>query len=183
LRERFASSRSGQAWYMDFTIGLLLFTFALLAYFSYANNFQQEEKSSLELLSKDAQAISSSLLLSGYPNGWDSTSVVRIGIADEQKLNVTKVLNFKQINYTQTKIKFGTTYDYFVFFVNNKGEALNVSGVCGVGSPLINTGYGSAAGICNPINLTGINIKSLVNVERYLVYNSSVVKMVVYLWQ
>ncbi|MBI2647563.1 hypothetical protein HYW99_03730 [Candidatus Woesearchaeota archaeon] len=38
-------------------------------------------------------------------------------------------------------------------------------------------------GTCNPINITGIDVNNLVKTERYLIYNSKVVKMVVYVWQ
>ena len=126
---------------MDFAIALLLFTFTLIVYFSYTNNFQKEEQGDLNSIISDAKAISSSLTLSGYPSNWDNTTVVRIGIADDQRLNVTKLKIFKQLNYSQAKKKFGTFYDYFVFFTNNKGEVLNINGICGVGQPLVNVSY------------------------------------------
>lgn len=126
---------------MDFAIALLLFTFTVVVYFSYTNNFQKQEKGGLDVLLTDAKSISSSLVLSGYPNNWDNTTVVRIGIADEQKINITKLKSFKQLNYSLTKKKFGTVYDYFVFFVNNNGDVLNINGICGAGQPLINVTY------------------------------------------
>ena len=126
---------------MDFTVALLLFIFTLVVYFSYTTNSQKQEETKLELMLTDARAISSSLVLSGYPTDWDNTSVVRIGIADEQKLNVTKLKSFKQINYSITKNRFGTIYDYFVFFVNDKGEVLNINGICGVGNQNVNVTY------------------------------------------
>ncbi len=130
-----------QAWYMDFAIALLLFTFTLAVYFSYTTNFQKQEKGSLDSLLTDAKAISSSLVLSGYPADWGNITVIRIGIADEQQVNATKLKNFRQLGYSLSKKKFGTVYDYFVFFVNNKGEVLNINGICGVGNLLINTSY------------------------------------------
>lgn len=36
---------------------------------------------------------------------------------------------------------------------------------------------------CKAINTSGLNIKALVNTERYLSYDSKVVKMAVYMWQ
>ena len=134
-------STKAQAWYMDFAIALFLFAFTLAVYFSYTNNFQNKEEDSLDIILTDAKAISSSLTLSGYPKNWDNMTVIRIGIADEQKVNSTKVSLFKRISYAKTKKIFGTIYDYFVFFTNSKGEVLNVNGVCGVGYPLINTSY------------------------------------------
>lgn len=130
-----------QTWYMDFIIGLLLFIFTLIVYFSYTNNFQNEEKGGLNELLKDSEAVSSSLVLSGYPPNWNNETVARIGIADEQKINETKVRYFREINYSKTKKIFATPYDYLVFFVGNSGQVLNVNGVCGVGSPLVNLTY------------------------------------------
>ena len=130
-----------QAWYMDFSIALLLFIFTLVVYFSYTANFQNQDKGDLDIMLTDAKAISSSLSLSGYPADWGNTSVVRIGLADEQKLNSTKVKSFKQYDYINSKKKFATQYDYVVFFLNNKGEVLNINGVCAIGYPLVNTTY------------------------------------------
>lgn len=167
---------------MDFAIALLLFIFTLVVYFSYTGNLQKQEKGDLDSMLADAKAISSSLVLSGYPVDWDNETVIKIGIADDQKASITKIKYFKQLNYSKTKANFGTSYDYFVFFVNNNGEVLNVSGVCGIGSPLVNTSYGSIQGTCNPINVTGIAKNKFVKTERYLSYNSSIIKMVVYVW-
>ena len=130
-----------QTLYIDFTIGLLLFTFTLIAYINYTNNFQNDEGSGLDIMLTDAKAISSSLTLSGYPSNWDNATVIRIGIADEQRVNSTKLNYFKHLNYTNTKTKFGTIYDYFIFFINDNGEILNMHGVCGIGHPLINLTY------------------------------------------
>ena len=136
----FMNSKS-QAWFMDFSIGLLLFTFTLVIYFSYTNNFSGTEKGALDLMIKDAKSISASLALDGYPDDWSNQTVIRIGIADDQNVNGTKLKRLKQLNYTSSKNKFATTYDYFVYFVNNNGEVLNVNGVCGSGYPLINLSY------------------------------------------
>ena len=126
---------------MDFAIAMALFLFTLMVYFGYTNNIQKQEKGELDILLKDAKAISTSLSLSGYPQNWDNATVMRIGIADEQKLNATKLKFFKKMNYTSTKRSFATAYDYFVYFVNSKGEVLNINSVCGAGYPLINTSY------------------------------------------
>jgi len=134
-------STKAQAWYLDFAISMLLFTVAVVIYFSYANNVQKQEKGDLDSLISDAKFISSSLAISGYPSDWDSTSVIRIGISDGQKVNETKYKNFKNLNYSRTKAKFATYADYFVYFVNSNGDVLNINGVCGVGQSAINTTY------------------------------------------
>ena len=126
---------------MDFAIALLLFTFTLVVYFSYTNNVQKQDKGELDLVTKDAKSISNSLALEGYPDDWSNTTVVRIGITDEQRLNAAKLKALKQIDYALSRAKFATSYDYFVYFVNDKGEVLNIKSVCGAGYPLINTTY------------------------------------------
>ncbi len=126
---------------MDFAIGLLLFTFTLVVYFNYTNNFQNEDKGSLDLIIKDAKSISSSLALEGYPDDWSNLTAIRIGIADDQKVNATKLKRLNQLNYASGKKKFATSYDYLVYFVNGNGEVLNINGVCGSGYPFINLTY------------------------------------------
>ena len=126
---------------MDFAISMLLFTFTIVIYFSYTNNLQHQEKEEIDLMLKDAKAISSSLSLEGYPDNWSNTTVIRIGVSDNQKINGIKLKKFKQINYTISKKKFATSYDYFIYFSNNNDEILNVNGICGIGYPLINLSY------------------------------------------
>lgn len=130
-----------QAWYMDFAIALLLFIFTVATYFSYTNNFQKEDQGDLNSMLADSKSLSSSLALSGFPENWDNKTIVRIGISDDQRLNTAKLRSFKQLNYSQTKKKFGTVYDYFAFFTSSKGDILNINGICGVGHPLVNLTY------------------------------------------
>lgn len=126
---------------MDFAIALLLFTFTVAVYFGYTGNLQKQEGGKLDLLAKDAKAMSSALALDGYPDDWNNLTVIRIGVIDDQKLNSTKLKAFKQLNYNFSKRRFGTIYDFFVYFVNEKDEVLNVNSVCGVGFPLTNLTY------------------------------------------
>ena len=134
MRKRlcFARSRSSQAWYMDFTVALLLFALTLVVYFSYANNFQKEEKGGLNDLIKNAEAISSSLALGGYPNNWSNATVVMIGIADEHRLNETKMKRFSELRYNDTRKKFATSYDYFAFAEGSNKSLIKFGIECGV---------------------------------------------------
>ncbi|MDP3765693.1 MAG: hypothetical protein Q8R04_04205 [Nanoarchaeota archaeon] len=123
---------------MDFAIALLLFTFTLVVYFSYTTNFQKQEQGDLNAMLTDAKAISSSLTLSGYPNDWDNITVVRIGMADEQKLNESKMRHFSELEYNDTKRRFATIYDYFVFLEGENKSLINFGTKCGVGNSSIN---------------------------------------------
>ena len=46
-----------QAWFMDFAIALLLFTFTIVVYFGYTNNVQKQEKGEIDLMLKDAKSM------------------------------------------------------------------------------------------------------------------------------
>lgn len=135
------AGKNAQVWYVDFIIALLLFILTIVFYFNYTDNLKKQEQETLDIMVNDVKGISSSLVMIGYPSDWDNSSVMTIGIANDQKLNATKLNRFKKLGYNMTKRKFGTTYDYFVFFVNNKGEPLNIKGVCGTGSPLLSSSF------------------------------------------
>ena len=91
--------------------------------------------------------------------------------------------NFKQIatfNMDQTNAlsrwKYGSGTVYFF----RDFDASNFNGNC---TNLVDDAAKSLIeGTCNPINFTGVNLNNLVNAERYLSYNSKIVKMIVYLW-
>ncbi len=127
--------------YLDFSIGLLLFTFTLAVYFSYTNNFQQQDSGDLDDILTDSKSISSYLSLGGYPKDWNQSNVVRIGLIDDTRLNATKLKRFKLLNYSLSKKRLGTTNDFFISFENKNGEVMNVNGICGVGHPDINTTF------------------------------------------
>lgn len=141
IKLRRSLNSKAQTLYIDFAVALLLFIFTIAAYFSYTTNLQKEERGELDILISNVQEISSSLTISGYPIGWDNTTVIRVGIADEQRLNSTKLISFKRLNYTKSKRLLSTPYDYFVFFTDDKNNILNIKSVCGVGFPIINLTY------------------------------------------
>ena len=134
-------STKSQTFFTDFIMALLLFTFTLIVYFGYTINIHSENTDDIELMIKDANSISNSLALSGYPQDWTAQTAIRYGIADTQRVNKSKVRMLKQISYKDQRSKFSTPYDYFAFFVNDAGEVLNINGVCGMGSPAVATSY------------------------------------------
>ncbi|MBI2655539.1 hypothetical protein HYX06_03900, partial [Candidatus Woesearchaeota archaeon] len=98
--------------------------------------------------------------------------------------NKSEALGFKQIatfnkdgknalskwKYGNGTVYFFSDFDVSYFngnFTNVVGEALT----------------GLIEGTCKPINLASISPKNLAKTERYLTYNSKIVKMIVYAWQ
>ena len=154
------------------------FLFFTCLFFTQTSNFQSKEEGTLAKTVSDAQSISSQLLLSGYPTDWTNTTVLRIGIADNNLLNITKLNQFHSLDYTFSRIKFGTTNDYLVFFADSNNTVLNINGTCGTGKPSVISD--PIGGNCAPINITSKT--ELAKNERYIGHNSSIIKMVVYVW-
>ncbi len=134
-------STKAQAWYVDFILGISLFIAALVIYYNYIYEFSSQEENSYNKLIDESSVVSSSLVTSGFPNDWNNSNVVRIGLADETKINRVKLKSFKRLNYSKAKSYFGIVDDYFVFFTDKDNQAINVYGTCGIGSPLANSTF------------------------------------------
>jgi hypothetical protein len=132
-------SAKGQAWYIDFGAGLLLFIVSVVMYTRYIDDFQSAEKGSLDILIKEADAVSSSLILPGFPNGWDNSSVVRAGIADMQRVNSTKLAYLMSMGSDSAKSRLSTAYNFYVFFEDRGSSVINIAGICGAGYTLNST--------------------------------------------
>lgn len=134
--------KRGQIWFTDFVIAILIFSFMLVAFYTYTANISKQDSLMANDLILDAESISSSILLPGFPDPWDTSTVQGIGITNNnQKINSTKFLNFEKIPYNKTKRLFGTVYDYILFFTDSNGTLMSVEGICGIGSPKINITY------------------------------------------
>ena len=129
-------------WFTDFVIGALIFSFMLIGYYTYTTNISKQNSLALNDLILDAESISSSLLLEGFPDNWDNATVQGIGITNNnQRINRTKFLNFERLSYNKTKKLFGTIYDYLIFFTDDNDTIINVNGICGIGHPSVNVTY------------------------------------------
>jgi hypothetical protein len=166
--------KKSQIWTIDMIAGLTIFLLALVVYFIFSSNVTDTQKHALNNIYNDAATVSSILMTKGTPTDWNNLTVQEIGITNgNYRLNESKFHNLSAIEYGKTKLLFKTKYDYLVFFENRTSEVLNISGVIYIGE----TG------------LTKDNIKeikspeNLISIKRYLIYNSDIVTMVVYLWQ
>jgi hypothetical protein len=136
-----STNRKGQAWYIDFGVSLMIFIFTLVFYYGYTNNYQGSENSKTDELASEARLISSSLMQSGYPLGWNNETAVRLGIADNHVLNATKLSYFSKVNYQKSKSLLGTRYEFFVFFEDSHANVLSINGLCGVGHNSVEISY------------------------------------------
>ena len=159
---------------------MLIFFFAIIAYYNMSSNLNYG-KTNLEEILSDGKYISSSLLSGGIPANWTNDSVVKIGLTDEDyRLNHEKLVKFAELPYSKSKSRFSTGLEYFIFFEDINGTMINLT-QCGFGSPKADLVIQD--GKCAYVNLSRADPKNIVNIERFLIYNSTIIKMVVYTWR
>ncbi len=129
-------SRKGQGWTVDYTISFLLFILATtITVKIFTNTFTGNE---FEEVKREAQTISEHLLSKGNPEYWDSSDVVRIGLAESKnRLNPVKIDNFLELNYSSTRNNLGIRHDYAFYFRNRNDTVIGMKDQCVLGSPSV----------------------------------------------
>lgn len=164
------SDTRAQIWGMDLVVAVIIFSIGLTGFYLYSLNEQGSSQEIVELLSYDGRIISEIILSEGYPENWDTSNVVEIGILKNNKIDETKLENFYNLastNYTRTKHLFNTIYDYYFFLDENM--TINSLEVEGIGKP--------------GINKDNINAKDLVKITRVVVYQNKIMTSQLYLWK
>jgi len=150
----------------------------LFLFYQYYTNFISSESGSIDDIIEDSKLVSGHLVSSGYPDDWDSTNATRIGITDNnQRINFTKLSYLSEMEYNMSKAVLGTSFDYIIFFYNSEGnlDSINLSdseSISLVGKPGIT--YDNVYDEEQP--------EKLIVTSRFLIHNSSIYRMVLYLW-
>jgi len=181
--------KRSQVWFFDLVIGLSIFIAALAVYYTYLSSSIAEDSTISNILS-DGITISSTLLGGGYPSNWTNDTIVRLGITDNNhRVNHSKIIKVLNLSYPSLRSILNTRYDFFVFFRDSNGCLLNLSdniygiGHEGVGLDESGSSNCQVVGAKNiTVEFDDINFDKLIKVERLVVYDSSISRMVVYLW-
>ena len=163
-------NKKAQAWGVDLTIAVIIFSVGIVVFFIYSVNFSGEAKENLDSLSYEGDVLFNSLLSEGYPQDWSLNSVVKIGILDNDRINETKLemfYNLAKDDYQKTKSIFNTRFDYYFFM--NENMTINSKGVSGIGKP--------------GINKDNINAKNLIKITRFTIYREKPVTTYLYIWE
>ncbi len=118
---------------------------------------------------------SSTLIQPGYPYDWTPGNVLIPGIATSNRLDADKLDDFTSFTYDEIKSFFHIVYDYNFYFTQND-SVISINGNCSYGYPVslnITT--------CEP-SFTALGYTNLVKSSRLLIYNSSIIEMVLYSW-
>jgi len=157
--------KKSQVWFLDFMVGITIFLIVIAIYFKYANNLTEDPSKKNAELIMDAKSISSALVTKGAPNPWNQTTVNVIGLTDgRQRIEDNKLLLFSNISYSDAKLKLRTTYEYYFSLEYLNKTPILIDGKDGIGK-------------------APLDVKNSVVIKRVLIYNSSLVNLVVNIWE
>lgn len=169
-------STRGQAWYLDFVIAILVFSTCLILFFKFVPNMHAEER--IDQVYLDAKTLADTIVSTGHPQNWTNKTVIRIGIAEDSKIDHDKLVEYyimNKNNYSTTKEIFRIRSDYAVFFTDAHDKPVNLSMVDIIGHPDAKQKY-------DGLDISGIQHSDVVGLVRVLTYNKTIVKMVIYAW-
>ncbi len=159
--------KKAQSWYTDFAFGVMIALLGIGLFFYLVYNIPIKNQKIDSNLLQDAAIISDSLLSPGYPPDWNSSNLVRIGIVydvDEgNKINLTKLNDFYNLDYDLTKRLFGIYNNYYIELCYRNGTIIEIN----------NASY---FGRKNSL------AKNLVKLTRVVFFRDDFVKMNVYVW-
>jgi hypothetical protein len=161
--------RKGQTWVADLFFGLLVFVAVLTIFFKSEVNYSDSDEQAFDDLMFESKLVTDSLLGQGYPEDWTPSTVDEIGITDDYRVNETKLSYLQAMNYSLTKSKLRTKYDYYFFLEGVDGIIQVNSTHEGLGKPGVNS-----TDIDSPHNLVKVN--------RFVIFRSEPARLVVYLW-
>ena len=153
-------------------IGLALFLIGIMIFFTYTINHSEEARETFDLLTYDGKILANNLMSTGYPQDWNSSSVIVFGLTTNNKINETKLTNlydmiYVENNYTKTKRMSNTKYDYYFFFEENM--TINGNPVEGIGLP--------------GITKDNITSRNLVKITRFTIYQNKTLPLYIYIWE
>ncbi|MBW2964808.1 hypothetical protein KY363_05080 [Candidatus Woesearchaeota archaeon] len=157
--------RSGQVWYTDFMVGVLIFSIVVITYFYYVEHSAYSDESLMSQLISDAKSVSNTLVTAGYPAGWSAANVTNVGLTDNNfRINMTKLSYFNSWGYEERRSYLHTTKDYYFYFQYLNGTRFNE--------------------LCSDFSCVEWDESyHLAQSTRLMIYNHTVVRMVLSIYQ
>jgi len=150
--------KGGQAWGFDLVVGTVIFVIGILSFYFYTTNLSGGEGDVIQQIQQNGELIADSLMSEGSPLDWNPDNVVRIGLLSEDRINETKLDNFRSLaesDYNRAKSLFRVNSEYFVYL-----------------------GSDSA----NGIGRDSTDAVNLIKITRVVVHNQSITTLNVYSW-
>ncbi len=166
-------SKDAQVWTLDLIVGVTVFLFLIMIYLTFTNNISASSASNFNEIYDDIVVASDTLVSTGSPQNWTAGNVTEVGITDgKQRLSITKLQNLSSIDYSRLKTLLKTRYDYLIFFENRSSGLMNLSNIEYIGKP----------GLTKE-NLKDADPYTIVSIRRFLIHESDIITMVIYLWE
>lgn len=173
-------------------ISLLIFIATAAIFYAYSSNFSGD--SSMESTVRDAKTTSGYLISSGHPKGWNSSSVIMLGLTNDDGRIVSSKLNLLgDIQYSTARSLLNTKYDFFIHFADKNDCFIKIKSSgenYGYGHPNADVVNGGSSDSCimadaknMSLNLSDISPQKVVKIERFVILNSTIAKMVLHEWQ
>lgn len=124
-------SRKAQIWYFDLTIALGIFLVVFVFAINFINSSYFNDAQISNKVIDEAKRVSNNLLHTGIPEDWTSEGVISIGLTSNDRIDLTKLSEFKNLteeDYAFAQTLFGISSDFLIFFEDNDGVLLNLSG-------------------------------------------------------
>ena len=170
-----------QVFYSDFVVGTLIIVSAIIIYYNYIGYITAQSSGSLNDIIADINTISSNLITSGSPENWTTTNIQRIGLTNnEQRILYSKLVEFKNIPYNQSKNILSTKFDYVVYFERWNDTIISIDNQCAIGDPRV---VANDTTVCLRPNLTLVNPRRTVKDIRLGIYENEILQMIIYLWE
>jgi hypothetical protein len=116
-----------QTWIFDFIVGFLMFVFLLFLSVNLLKSV--DAKSSYEVINREVDFVSVALMSPGFPEYWNSSSVVVPGLLSNNEVDMAKLQLFDSFSYTRSKALLRVTGEYWFYFKNASG-IIEVNGKC-----------------------------------------------------
>jgi len=162
-----AFGKHAQVWYIDFMIGVMIFSIVVVTYFYYVEHTQYSDENLMNSLISEANTISGYLMTEGYPRNWTLANITTVGLTGgNYRIDPSKLSNFNSWGYEERRGYIHTTKDYYFYIEHLNGTVFNK--VC----------YDPGAG-CVEWNTS----KYLAQNTRLLISDGEIVKAVLYIYQ
>ncbi len=161
------SRRRAQAWGYDLVIAAAIFTIALVFFYFYTINNSRETEEVFQKMFSEGDLIGSFILSEGYPENWNPSNVVSIGLLSRGEINETKLESLYSLtlsDYNQTKKLFNTKYNYY-FSLEGKNFSINSQPVSGLGE-----------------NYNNHECQNLIKLTRFVIYQRAPATLNLFVW-
>jgi hypothetical protein len=163
----------GQVFYADFILGITLFVITILVFWNYYSNYSMNV-SEISVLTDDAVTFGSELNSRGYPESWDKTDVIRLGITNSfNRINNSKLELMANMTPDEIRKLTNLEHEFYFYLETTNGTRIPMR-------------YRVNATVNRTIFVLGkdpVNASHLVETKRLMIYKNEIIHLVIQIWE